>query len=312
MIRYSDVDAGERISEEADYLTNQADYIKFLERLYAEEGVDLSLYKQNQLRRRMNMFIKGSGHKGYCEFLDYARKNEQVYRTFIDRITINVSEFFRNPEKFVTLEERFLLPALKRKTSPQIWSAGCSSGEEAYTLALLLEKHRAPSSVKVLGWDFDANILKRAQAGVYDRKALLNVPAPMLQEFFVQQGPETYAVGPRLKARVRFERHTLLEDRFPSGMDVVLCRNVVIYFNERAKEDLFIRFGQCLDPQGVLFIGASERIANAQQARLAAAETFFYQPVQQSGATSQGSAAMGSRTGAGTSGATNRLLLRER
>jgi chemotaxis protein methyltransferase CheR len=304
MIRYSDVDAGERISEEASYLSNQADYIRFLERLYAEEGVDLSLYKQNQLRRRMNMFIKGSGHNGYCEFLDYARRNEQVYRTFIDRITINVSEFFRNPEKFRTLEERFLLPALKRKASPLIWSAGCSSGEESYTLALLLEKHRAPSSVKVLGWDFDANILKRAQAGVYDRKNLANVPPEMLAQYFIQRGPDSFEAGPQLKARVRFERHNLLEDRFPAGMDIVLCRNVVIYFNERAKEDLFIRFGQCLDPQGVLFIGASERIANAQQARLAAAETFFYQPLAE--AQKPGAAAQP------PGGPVSRLVLRQR
>lgn len=277
MIRYPDLDEGERLSEEAAYLTNQADYVKFLNRLLSEEGIDLSLYKQNQLRRRMNMFIRNNGQAGYCDFLDVAKKDAQMYRTFIDRITINVSEFFRNADKFKLLEERFLIPLLRRKSSPLIWSAGCSSGEEPYTLALLLEKHGAPSNIKVLGWDFDANILKKAAEGVYDAKAVAGVPKDMLEQYFVRLDGERYQVGEALKRRVRLERHNLLEDRFPSGADMILCRNVVIYFNERAKCELFKRFGEALDKEGVLFIGASERIPNAEEAKLFCPEIFFYQ-----------------------------------
>jgi chemotaxis protein methyltransferase CheR len=277
MIKYPDLDDDERLSEEADFLSNKNDYVKFLNRLYGEEGIDLSLYKQNQLRRRMNMFIRGSGQKGYCEFLDVVKKDIAVYRSFIDRITINVSEFFRNPDKFGILESRFLIPLLKRKREPLIWSAGCSSGEEAYTLALLLEKHGAPPSVKVLGWDFDANILKLAQAGVYDGKALSGVPKDLLAKYFTRLDGDKYEVGATLKRRVRLERHNLLEDRFPTGADMILCRNVVIYFNERAKHELFRRFGEALDKEGVLFIGASERVPNADEAKLFSPEIFFYQ-----------------------------------
>lgn len=277
MIRYPDLDEGERLSEEAAYLTNQSDYVRFLNRLYSEEGIDLSLYKQNQLRRRMNQFIRNSGQKGYCEFLDHAKQDEGLYRSFIDRITINVSEFFRNPDKFKLLEERFLLPLLRRKSDPLIWSAGCSSGEEAYTLALLLEKHAAPAGVKVLGWDFDANILKKAAEGVYGAKAVAGVPQDLLAKYFIPLECDRYQVNEALKRRVRFERHNLLEDRFPIGADIILCRNVVIYFNERAKQELFKRFAAALDPQGVLFIGASERVPNADECRLVCPEIFFYQ-----------------------------------
>ncbi len=141
MVKYGNIDDGERITDEAQFLSSEADYLKFLDRLYHEEGIDLSLYKQNQMRRRLNMTVRQAGQSSYCAFLDHAKQHEDLYRRFIDRITINVSEFFRNAEKFEILEQKFLIPLLKRTASPTIWSAGCSTGEEPYTLALLLEKH---------------------------------------------------------------------------------------------------------------------------------------------------------------------------
>lgn len=276
MVRFTNIDDGERITEEAQFLSNEADYLKFLERLYREEGIDLSLYKQNQMRRRLNMTVRQAGHAGYCAFLDYAKLHEDVYRRFIDRITINVSEFFRNADKFATLEEKFLIPLFKRTQSPSIWSAGCSTGEEPYTLALMLEKHDVNPMVKIVGWDFDHNALKRASEGIYDEKAVAGVPQPLLDKYFIRQGDGKIQVSDVLKRRIRLEKHNLLEDRFPSRVDAILCRNVVIYFKDRAKEELFIRFGQALDREGVLMIGASERIPNAEAAKLRALEPFFY------------------------------------
>jgi len=274
--RYDDLDEGERISEEAQFISNEADYVKFLERLYREEGIDLSLYKQNQMRRRINMTVRTTGMPGYCAFLDHAKQHEEIYRKFIDRITINVSEFFRNADKFQVLEERFLIPLFKRTQNPLIWSAGCSTGEEPYTLALLLEKHSVNAMVRVLGWDFDKNALARAQTGIYDLKAVAGVPKPLLDKYFTRLDDERVQVNDRLKLRVKLEKHNLLEDRFPTNVDAILCRNVVIYFKDRAKEDLFVRFGAALSREGVLMIGASERIPNAPQSKLRALEPFFY------------------------------------
>ena len=276
MVRYTNLDEGERISEEASFLSSEVDYVKFLERLYREEGIDLSLYKQNQMRRRLNMTVRQAGFDSYCRFLDHAKQNEEVYRKFVDRITINVSEFFRNPDKFEILEQRFLIPLFKRTASPLIWSAGCSTGEEPYTLALLLEKHQVSPLVKVLGWDFDRNALARAAHGIYDDKAVAGVPPDLLAQHFTRLPDGRLQVSERLKQRVRLEKHNMLEDPFPRNVDVILCRNVVIYFKDRAKEDLFIRFSQALARDGVLMIGASERIPNTTEAKLRAIEPFFY------------------------------------
>ena len=274
--RFANLDDGERISEEAQFLSSEADYLKFLDRLYREEGLDLSLYKQNQMRRRLNMTVRQYGCTSYCQFLDYAKQNIDVYRKFIDRITINVSEFFRNPDKFEILEQRYFLPLLKRTNSPLIWSAGCSTGEEPYTLALLLEKYNLPSTIRVNGWDFDAKALARAAEGIYEAKAVTNVPQDLLQKYFELIPDGRFQVNARLRKRLALEKHNLLEDRFPCSVDLILCRNVVIYFKDRAKEELFQRFGQALAKDGVLMIGASERIPNVAESGLRMVEPFFY------------------------------------
>lgn len=275
-IKYRNLDDGERITPEAQFITNEADFIKFIERLYAEEGIDLSQYKQNQMRRRINTMINQNGCKGYVEFLDKCKKDIELYRKFIDRITINVSEFFRNTEKYVLLERHFFAPLLSRTKNPVIWSAGCSTGEEPYTLALLLEKYNASPGCKILGWDFDRNALANAEKGEYDAKALDTVPKEMLKKYFEPVDGGRYRVTQALKNRVRLERHNMLEDRFPTSVDIILCRNVVIYFREQAKHELFVKFGQALGRDGVLMIGASERIPNSEEAGLRSPEPFFY------------------------------------
>lgn len=271
-----DLDGGEHICKEAEFISSREDYVKFLERLYREEGIDLSQYKQNQMRRRINMSVRMFGFNSYCVFLDGMRDKPDEYRKFIDRITINVTEFMRNPEKYAVLENRFLIPALKRNPALKIWSAGCSSGEEPYSLALLLEKHGAPATARIVGWDFDKRILARAAEGIYDAKTLAHVTKDQLKRYFVELPEGRYQVGPELRKRVSFERHNLLEDRFPTGMDIILCRNVVIYFKDKAKEDLYTRFAAALAKEGVFMIGSSERIINAEQAGLVSPEPFFY------------------------------------
>jgi len=270
------LDKNERISPEAEFISNEADYLKFLDRLYNEEGIDLAQYKQNQMRRRINMTIKQTGHSTYCSFLDYAKANEDVYRKFIDRITINVSEFIRNPEKFAILERNYLQPMLKQNPNLTIWSAGCSTGEEPYSLALLLKQNKAGSGATILGWDFDRKALAKAQEGIYQADALKNVSKDLLHKYFTRIDDEHYQVTDELKKQIRLEHHNLLEDRFPIKVDIILCRNVVIYFNEHSKRELFIRFGRALAKNGLLMIGASERIANSAEAGLRALQPFFY------------------------------------
>ncbi len=276
ILRYPNLDEGEKISKEAEFLSNEVDFKLFVSRLLKEEGIDLSQYKQNQMRRRLNMTLKQAGYDNYCKFLDYANTDEAVYRRFVDRITINVSEFIRNKEKFDTLEQRYMLPVINKKKPITIWSAGCSTGEEPYSLALLLEKHNAHSGSKILGWDFDTKALQKAKEGKYTAKALVNVSDNLKEKYFTKLDDDMFQVKDVLKNRCRLEKHNMLEERFPTGFDFILCRNVVIYFRDRAKEELFGNFARALSRDGVLMIGASERIPKAETVGLRAVEPFFY------------------------------------
>jgi chemotaxis protein methyltransferase CheR len=270
------LDKDEKISPEAEFISDEADYLQFLDRLYIEEGIDLAQYKQNQMRRRLNMMLKQHSMTTYCDFLDYAKAHEDVYRRFIDRITINVSEFLRDPEKYKILEEKYLKPLLASNSSPVIWSAGCSTGEEPYSLALLLRRHNASPAARIIGWDFDRGALEFAQTGVYQADSLKHVSPADLSEHFTLVDPTHYQVNSELKALVHLEKHNLLEDIFPGNIDLILCRNVVIYFSETAKRSLFNRLGAALGAAGVLMIGNSERIPNAEQVGLVAIEPHFY------------------------------------
>ncbi|MCB1219442.1 MAG: protein-glutamate O-methyltransferase CheR [Planctomycetales bacterium] len=276
MVKYTDLDSESNLSAEADYIHSKDDYIKFLDTLYSVEGIDLSLYKQNQLRRRLNHIVRKTPCKTYVEYLTQIRKDEEEYRSFIDRITINVSNFFRNAEKFDILERDYLKPLIKTRREATLWSAGCSTGDEPYTLAIMLEENNAPSGFKVLGWDFDKNALAKAREGIYPAERLKESPKGVVEKYFDKLPDGNYQVKQFVRNRVRFEQHNLLEDRFPSNMDIILCRNVVIYFRDQAKRELFIRFSKALARHGVLMIGGSERIPNTEEAGLISLKTYFY------------------------------------
>ncbi|MCB1216147.1 protein-glutamate O-methyltransferase CheR [bacterium] len=276
MVKYTDLDSESNLSSEADYIHSKDDYIKFLDTLYSVEGIDLSLYKQNQLRRRLNHIVKKTSCKTYVDYLNQIRKDDVEYRSFIDRITINVSNFFRNAEKFDILEREYIKPLLKAKREATIWSAGCSTGDEPYTLAIMLERNNAPAGIRVLGWDFDKNALAKAREAIYPPERLKESPSGIVDKYFDKLPDGNFQVKSEVRRRVRFEQHNLLEDRFPSNIDIILCRNVVIYFRDQAKRELFIRFSKALARHGVLMIGGSERIPNNEEAGLVPLRTYFY------------------------------------
>jgi chemotaxis protein methyltransferase CheR len=276
-MRYTDLEQGELLSPDAAYISDAEDFRAFVQRVADDAGFDLSGYKQNQLRRRLNAVIQQAGYAGYCAYLDSVQRDTESYRRFLDRITINVSEFFRNPERFAELREHYLGPWLAEGHVPRLWSAGCSSGEEAYSLALLLEELQAPPEAMVLGWDIDQTALEAAERGRYAPDALLALNAEQRARYLRPLAGGGFAVGPELRRRVRFTRGNLLGDEFPPAQDVVLCRNVAIYLRDEAKADLYARLAVALSPRGVLLIGNSERIGHPAAAGLFSPRAYFYQ-----------------------------------
>jgi chemotaxis protein methyltransferase CheR len=198
---------------------------------------------------------------------------------FLDRMTINVSEFWRNPNRWEMLEQRFLPDLLSGGNRISIWSAACSTGDEPYTTAMILDRMGALNRATITATDLDQNVLKKAQSGLYQDRSVRDVPKPYLSQYFSYDG-DIYSVDERIKRSIRFKQHNLLLDPYGGPYDLIICRNVMIYFTEEAKHQIYQRFSNALKPGGILFVGSTEQIFTPLQYGLETAETFFYRKKQ--------------------------------
>jgi len=254
-------------------------YPLFRNTVYDLTGIDLDCYKGTQMERRLQTIMRRAGVPDLAAYARLLAGNPARVKEFQDFLTINVSEWLRNPEKFEELQ-KVILPELLKPGQPiKIWSAGCSNGSEPYSIAMILDELDPSGRHQILATDLDEEILKVARAGSYMDKDIKNVSPARRAKYFTQQG-DSYTVKPVLKARVQFERHNLLKDPFPSGLDLILCRNVVIYFTEEAKEELYKRFHKSLKPGGILFVGGTESLLKARELGFASASPFFYRAVK--------------------------------
>ncbi len=238
--------------------------------------IDLTAYKRPQMERRINSFMRSASVPDYKEFISLLKTDANLYRKFLDHITINVSEFFRNANHWEILEKQVIPGLLKNRSGLKIWSAGCSTGEEPYSLAMMLKENRVNLTDKILATDLDQEVLAKAAQGIYTAKAAQGIPPAYLARYFTAQG-ENYQAKDELKNMIKFQRHDLLKDNFNKDFDLILCRNVVIYFTEETKSKLYRRFADAMRPGGVLFIGSTEQIFQARELGLKSVATFFYQ-----------------------------------
>lgn len=240
-------------------------------------GLDLDAYKPRQMERRITALLYRLNARTLEELRAQIAGSPQRLAAFVDGLTINVSEFLRNPEKFQELGERVLPELLARHGTLRIWSAGCSMGAELYSVGMWLEALGALDRCELVGTDLDRGVLKRAEAGVYAPHEVQGVPEAWRQRYFEPTGAgQLRFAGEAIRARTRFEAHNLLADPPIAGCHLVLCRNVVIYLNEASKQRLYRAFGQALVPGGVLFVGSTERIFGYRDLGFEALAPFFY------------------------------------
>jgi chemotaxis protein methyltransferase CheR len=240
---------------------------------------DLAQYKAPQVWRRVNGFASARGFADVPALLAACRADPNLRAAFRDMITINVSEFFRNPETFEALTTRYL-PALVRQAGVlRIWSAGCSLGYEPYSIAMLVREASAAGHVRILATDIDETILAKAKASRYSEAQMSGVSAARRARFFRGDG-DAWEVRPEIRALVTFRQHDLLRDPYETGFDLITCRNVAIYFTEEAKSGLYERFARSLRPGGVLFVGATEAISTARSFGLEPDQPGFYRRPQ--------------------------------
>lgn len=253
-----------------------SDWNWFVKRFDVISGINLTAYKRPQMERRINSFMRNNGLTDYYGLIQRLQSDKVLSKKFLEHLTINVSEFYRNPAHWRVLEDSIIPLLLKSGTRLKIWSAGCSSGEEAYSLAILSREKRIELREPILASDLDAEILERAVKGVYQPRQVQDLPERIIKRYFEEDGG-LYKVKTELRQSVRFKQHDLLKDPYPRDYDLILCRNVVIYFTEETKQELYARFAKALRVGGILFIGGTEQIFNSRELGFAPISTFFYQ-----------------------------------
>lgn len=241
----------------------------------ADFRLDLESYKENQLRRRINSFMQKYKAESYADFLALLKKKRDVYESFLNHLTINVSEFFRDPKRFAELEQEHLPALLNKKKKLKIWSAACSNGAEPYSVAIILAELTPGARHRILATDVDRDILARAREARYGADAVKNVRPDRLKRYFTREG-DTFVLAASIKEKVTFQHHDLLQDGYDTGFDLILCRNVTIYFTREAQERVNYKFSQSLNAGGILFIGGSEMIFNYRQLGLEKISHCFY------------------------------------
>ena len=244
----------------------QVEYNYVKRRVHALLDVDLDSYKTPQMQRRLALYLARSGCANWPKFFRLIQDDPAALRQFRDHLTINVSAFFRDPQKYRCLQHTILPELLRQRSILRVWSAGCSHGQEAYSIAILLaETVGSDCRHIILASDIDSSATIRARAGgPYTSDDLVNVPPTLLARYFRREH-DSYWITDELRRHITFRQHNLLADPFSSGFDLIVCRNVVIYFQPAAKEELYRRFHNALRPGGVLFVGGTEIVSRAAE-----------------------------------------------
>ena len=256
---------GQQLSNEEFNLIRQLIYDRF--------GIHLNEQKKTLVVERLQKTMRTGQFNTFRAYYDYVvgDKSGRAILELIDRISTNHTSFFREIDHFVFMQKTWL-PELKKKgqldgnRNVRIWSAGCSSGEEPYTIAMLLadqfEMDRSNWDIGILATDISTTVLEKAQAGVYSDTQLEQVPEVYKKKYFCPEGDGLFAVSPTLKNLVMFRRLNLMNLEYPfrGQFQIIFCRNVMIYFDEPVREALLCRYHRYLEPNGYLFIGHSESI----------------------------------------------------
>lgn len=251
-------------------------YEIFKEKINALININLNYYKEKQMKRRITSLMNRNGFEDFDEYFLALKSNKSMLNQFINYLTINVSEFYRNPFQWQVLEKDILPELIGSSKRPlKIWSSACSTGEEPYSLVMLLTKFYDLKEIKVLASDIDEEAIEKAKIGLYNEKSLDDLPIEFKDKYFKKiQG--SYIIKDEIKSQVEFQKIDLLKDRFPQNLDLIVCRNVIIYFTDEAKELLYKKFHQSLNKDGILFVGSTEQIILPERYNFKSVKTFFY------------------------------------
>lgn len=248
-----------------------AEFENIRQLLYRLCGINLNTGKEGLVKSRLMKRLRTLSLESFGDYLAFVENDHSGLEltTMIDLLTTNKTSFFREAEHFEFLKNR-VLPGLWEKTQPlRMWSAGCSSGEEPYTLAIVLREAVSDidrRDIKLLATDISTQILAKAKEGKYDRECLNEVDPKLIHKYFSlvrTQEAKLFQVKDSLRSLIRFARLNLMQNWPMRGpFDVIFCRNVMIYFDKNTQRDLVRRYWEILKPGGYLMVGHSESLTN--------------------------------------------------
>ncbi len=257
----------------APYSMSPKEFLLFQAMIYRESGIWLSETKAALLTGRLSKRLRALGLRNFAEYYQRVDTDEEERRTMLDTITTNETHFFREPQHFDVLSQHVFprwrreAAAGQRPTRLRVWSAGCSSGEEPFSLAMLLLKHFPLESwdLEVLATDISTRVLEKAREAVYPIEKMKDIPQEYLRAYMLKGRGDNKGVmkaSPELLRVVRFARVNLHADSYPlqGFFDLILCRNVLIYFDQKSKEKVIRGIVRHLSPSGLLFVGHSENL----------------------------------------------------
>lgn len=242
-----------------------------LDNIKESRGLDLRHYRQEILRRRVALRIRANNLNSYSEYLRLLIKNSDEYTELFNVLCINVSEFFRDQEVWITakylLENVIRQKAQKNNRTLRIWSAGCASGEEAYSIAILLKELLQDNAsglfIKIFATDIDRDTIKNALRAEYKKESLKNADSRYLEKYFsFSFSKQAYKLNQEIKDMVEFQYQDLTGQEFIKDTDVIFCRNVFIYYSLSLQEMILMKFYKSLIPRGYLVMGRVESILN--------------------------------------------------
>ncbi len=238
--------------------------------------INLENYKSNQMRRRLDTFIVNANFQNVASYCQAMEQSPEMINKLRDFLTINVSEFFRDSKYFQTLQEEILPILLNKYGRLNIWSAGCSNGAESYSIAIMLNEMSPNIRHRILATDIDERSLTKAvNGGPYRLEEIRNAPAQILNKYFMQY-EDGYKTNEFMRSLITFKQHDMLQEPFDKGYNLIVCRNVVIYFSVEAKNMLYQRFHDSMKDDGVLFIGGTEAMLDASSLGFQMLRTCFY------------------------------------
>ena len=241
---------------------SDADFEQYRAMIYKESGIHFTATNRSILESRLKERLREKGVNSVRDYFLTISKDQGELKGFLDSITTNLTRFFRNQPQFDALE-KYVVPELmklKNDKTIRIWSAGCSTGEEPYTIAILLHDILPPPwKYEIIASDLSLKCLMTAKEGFYADSKIVGIPDNYLKKYFetVEGG---YKVRADLMSRIRFDYHNLNNDSGQRNMDIIFCRNVIIYFDEIAQAAVINRFYNAMASKSYLFIGHSESL----------------------------------------------------